>query len=55
VLDQDQRLAPGVDARPVERVARDDADVAGQVFLEGGYLWGLARCLAADDSAELGG
>ena len=55
VLDEDQWLALWVDAGPVERVARHDADVAGQVLLKGGYLGRLARRLASDDGAELGG
>jgi hypothetical protein len=55
VLDQDERLAFGVDARPVEGVAGYDADIGGEVLLESFNLWCFARRLAANDGADLGG
>jgi hypothetical protein len=54
MLDQDQRLPFRVDARPVEGVHGNDADVLGQVFLKGIDLGSLARGLTADDGADLG-
>lgn len=55
MFDQDEGLAFGVYAGPVEGVAGHDADVGGEVFLEGGDLWGFARGLAADDGTDFGG
>jgi hypothetical protein len=55
VLDQYKRLAFWVDAGPMEGMARYDADIGGEVLLEGFDLWGFARSLAADDGADLGG
>lgn len=55
MLDQYERLAFGVHARPVEGVARDNADIGGEVFLKGCDFWGFAGGLTADDSTDLGG
>jgi hypothetical protein len=38
VLDYDERLALGLDLRPVEGVAGYDVDVGGEPALEGGYF-----------------
>lgn len=55
VLDQHERLVVRVDGWAVERVARDDLDVAREVGFKGEDLGRLARCLAADNGANLGG
>jgi hypothetical protein len=42
VLDQDERLALGVDTGSVEGVAGYDLDVLGEVLFEGCDFWGFA-------------
>jgi hypothetical protein len=44
----------GVDVGAVERVARDDVDIAGEVLLERLDLRVFTRCLTAYDGAEAG-
>ena len=54
VFDEDERLAFGVDIRPVERVAGYNVDVFGEMSLEGGDFGGFAGGLAADYGAFFG-
>ena len=54
VLDEDEGLAGGRDVGAVERVAGDDFDVDGEVFLEGFDLGGFAGGLSADNCTHLG-
>jgi hypothetical protein len=54
VLDEDEGLVVGVDIGPVEGVARDNVDVAGEVFFECLDLGVFTGRLAADDGTEAG-
>ncbi len=53
VLDQDQRLSSGVDAWAVKRMAADDFDILGKMFLKCCNLRSFARCLSSDDGSLL--
>ncbi|KAJ2981012.1 hypothetical protein NQ176_g2297 [Zarea fungicola] len=53
VLDEHERLVGRVDTGPMERVARDDIDVRGEMLFKGRYFWRLARRLPADDGTHL--
>jgi hypothetical protein len=54
MLDQDQRLPLWIDTWAVEGVYGDDADVFGKILFECANLWGLARRLPSNDSADFG-
>lgn len=53
VVDDDERLAFGVDAWAVERVTGYDLDIGWEVLLKGGNFWGFGGGLAANDGAHL--
>lgn len=55
VFDQHEGLAFRVDARPVEGVARYDADIGGEVLLKGFDFGGFAGRLTANNGTDLGG
>jgi hypothetical protein len=55
VVDDNERLAFGIDTRSVERVTRDHFDVGWEVLLEGGDLRCFSGCLATDDGTLFGG
>lgn len=50
-----QGLVTSIGARTVERVTRDNVTVGREILLERVDLWLLARGLASDDGAHLGG
>lgn len=55
VVDDYERLAFRIDTRTVERMARHDLNIGGQVLLKSLNLGSLGRSLATDDSTLLGG
>lgn len=54
MFDQHQGLTFGVDSGAVQRVARYDLNVGGEVFFKGGHFGGFARSLTADNGTVFG-